>query len=87
MVVLAHSGSRCLGAALAATWAMRTLRGDDRDRYLGELAGACRFARTNRLILTYRLLSALGALRYAREDQNFTVRRQRAVAACSTALL
>jgi len=63
VVVLAHSGSRGLGAALAAAWSMRVLRGDDRDRYLGELAGACRFARANRLVLTYRLLSALGALR------------------------
>jgi release factor H-coupled RctB family protein len=63
VVVLAHSGSRGLGAALAETWSTRILRGDDRDRYLGELAGACRYARANRLILTYRLLSALGALR------------------------
>ncbi|HSK05159.1 MAG TPA: RtcB family protein [Kofleriaceae bacterium] len=63
VVAVAHSGSRGLGAALAATWATRVLRGDDRDRYLGELAGACRFARANRLVLTYRLLSALGALR------------------------
>jgi release factor H-coupled RctB family protein len=63
IVAVAHSGSRGLGAALAATWATRVLRGDERDRYLGELAGACRFARANRLVLTYRLLSALGALR------------------------
>jgi release factor H-coupled RctB family protein len=63
VAVIAHSGSRGLGTALAATWATRVLRGDERDRYLGELAGACRFARANRLVLTYRLLSALGALR------------------------
>lgn len=63
VVVLAHSGSRGLGTALAATWGTRVLRGDDRDRYLGELAGACRFAHANRLVLAYRLLSALGALR------------------------
>jgi release factor H-coupled RctB family protein len=63
VVVLAHSGSRGLGTALAATWSTRALRGDERDRYLGELAGACRFARANRLVLTYRLLAALGSLR------------------------
>ena len=63
VVVVAHSGSRGLGAALAETWGIGVLRGADRDRYLGELAGACRFARANRLVLTYRLLSALGALR------------------------
>ena len=63
LVVLAHSGSRGLGTALADAWAMRPVRGGDRDRYLGELAGACRFAQANRLVLVYRLLSALGALR------------------------
>jgi release factor H-coupled RctB family protein len=51
------------GTALAAAWGSRVLDGGDRDRYLGELAGACRFARANRLILAYRLLAALGALR------------------------
>jgi release factor H-coupled RctB family protein len=63
VVVLAHSGSRGLGAALADTWGTRILRGGDLAGYLGELAGACRFARANRLVLTYRLLTALGALR------------------------
>jgi release factor H-coupled RctB family protein len=63
LVVLVHSGSRGLGAALAAAWGTQVVSGDDRARYLGELAGACRFARANRLVLTYRLLSALGALR------------------------
>jgi len=62
LVVLAHSGSRGLGAALAAAWATRVLGGANRDQYLGELAGACRFARANRLVLVYRLLGALGAL-------------------------
>lgn len=32
-------------------------------RFLGELAGACRYAHANRLVLTYRLLQGLGALR------------------------
>jgi release factor H-coupled RctB family protein len=63
LVAIAHSGSRGLGKALGARWGTRGLRGNDRDRYLGELAGACRFARANRLVLGYRLLSALGALR------------------------
>jgi release factor H-coupled RctB family protein len=63
VVAVAHSGSRGLGAALDAAWGTRVLRGDDRAQYLGELAGACRFARANRLVLTFRLLVALGALR------------------------
>lgn len=76
-VVLAHSGSRGLGTALGLLWKDGPARpaeagdpggdggGDPRPlgRFLGELAGACRFARANRLVLTYRLLSALGALR------------------------
>lgn len=63
LVVLAHSGSRGLGTAIAQTWTTRVLRGSERDHYLGELAGACRFARANRLVLAFRLLSALGTLR------------------------
>jgi release factor H-coupled RctB family protein len=63
VVAVAHSGSRGLGAALHDAWGIQALRGDDRARYLGELAGACRFAHANRLVLAYRLLSALGALR------------------------
>lgn len=63
LVVVAHSGSRGLGTALAAAWSTRVLGGADRDRYLGELAGARRFAHANRLVLAYRLLAALGALR------------------------
>lgn len=47
------------GAPRAATSSgERTL-----GRFLGELAGACRYARANRLVLTYRLLQGLGALR------------------------
>lgn len=78
IVVLVHSGSRGLGAALARAWAGRVLEqggaaeslaqgqrgeGDGVGAYLGALAGACRVARANRLVLTYRLLWALGALR------------------------
>jgi len=63
LVVVTHSGSRGLGTALAAEWGTRVLAGADRDRYLGQLAGASRFARANRLVLAYRLLGAMGALR------------------------
>lgn len=64
-VVLAHSGSRGLGTALGLAWKGGPTDEEGRPlaRFLGELAGACRFARANRLILTYRLLRALGALR------------------------
>jgi release factor H-coupled RctB family protein len=73
-VVLAHSGSRGLGTALGLAWKDGPVRELDEQtasssgertvhRFLGELAGACRYARANRLVLTYRLLSALGALR------------------------
>jgi release factor H-coupled RctB family protein len=74
-VVLAHSGSRGLGTQLGLAWKDGPARfvnavdgaapdlAADLGRFLGELAGACRFARANRLVLTYRLLSGLGALR------------------------
>ena len=58
---LAHSGSRGVGEKLARRWCTGVpLRSDALDRYVGELAGACRFARANRLVLIYRLLDALG---------------------------
>lgn len=63
LVVVAHSGSRGLGTALGVRWGARPVRALDRAAYLGELAGACRFARANRLVVAYRLLAALGALR------------------------
>jgi release factor H-coupled RctB family protein len=63
LMVLVHSGSRGLGAALGDRWQRAPLIGDARETYRGELAGACRFAMANRLLLAYRLLSALGALR------------------------
>lgn len=64
-VVLAHSGSRGLGTALGLAWSGGPTdeAGRPLARFLGELAGACRFASANRLILTYRLLRGLGALR------------------------
>ncbi len=63
VVALVHSGSRGLGAALARMWGTTALTDVEAPRYLGELAGACRFARANRLVLSYRVLTALGALR------------------------
>jgi release factor H-coupled RctB family protein len=56
-VVLVHSGSRGLGAALAARWA--TLSGDPAP-YLAELEGCVRFARANRLVLGWVLARAAG---------------------------
>ncbi|WP_437315150.1 RtcB family protein [Sorangium sp. So ce385] len=63
LVVLAHSGSRGLGGALGQRWGDAVLEGDAAEPYLGELAGACRFARANRFLLAYRMLRALGAAR------------------------
>jgi release factor H-coupled RctB family protein len=63
VTVVVHSGSRGVGAALGARWGDRPLHGGDVPRYLAELAGACRFARTNRLLLVHRLLRALGVAR------------------------
>ena len=61
-VVLAHSGSRGLGRALAQRWQDHALD-DPREvaRYLGELAGCCRFAQANRSLLVWRLLEAIGS--------------------------
>jgi release factor H-coupled RctB family protein len=58
--VLAHSGSRGLGAWLLDQWGDRVLEGAEIDRYLGQLRGAVRFARANRLVLAWRLLRAVG---------------------------
>src|SRR5512132_1455509 len=63
LVVVAHSGSRGLGGELARRWGEGALTGEAMATYLADLAGACRFARTNRFLLAYRLLRALGAAR------------------------
>ena len=63
LVVVAHSGSRGLGGALARRWGDRELAGEAIAPYLADLAGACRFARANRLLLAFRMLRALGAAR------------------------
>jgi release factor H-coupled RctB family protein len=71
--VVAHSGSRGLGAWLAARYGGRTLEGGEREAYLGELAGTVRFAETNRLVLAWRMLRALGAAKNSRVTGRFDV--------------
>jgi release factor H-coupled RctB family protein len=64
MVVLAHSGSRGLGSALARSWGNATLESTERiAAYLRQVDGVRRYAEVNRLVLAYRLLVALGATR------------------------
>lgn len=67
LAILAHSGSRGLGRALAERWASTELTDDSEDGalddYLSDLAGAVRFAQANRLILVWRMLRALGVSR------------------------
>ncbi|MBT9561194.1 MAG: RtcB family protein [Myxococcales bacterium] len=66
VAVVAHSGSRQLGAVLAERWHDRELRApEEQAAYLADLAGCIRYARTNRVLLAWRLLSALGATREA----------------------
>src|SRR6185369_3975367 len=48
LVVVAHSGSRGLGTALAQRWGNATLEGAAVDAYLADLTGARRFAQANR---------------------------------------
>jgi release factor H-coupled RctB family protein len=62
--LLIHTGSRGLGKMLAGLWGMQPLTDPgDQQRYLVQLAGALRFARTNRLLVAWRLLGACGAAR------------------------
>ncbi|MCB9741406.1 MAG: RtcB family protein [Alphaproteobacteria bacterium] len=73
VAVLVHSGSRGLGALLGRRWGHDPLREEAAQRYLGELAGAVRFAQANRLVLAWRLLEALGAARPGRIASSFDV--------------
>jgi release factor H-coupled RctB family protein len=73
LVVVAHSGSRGLGSALARRWGEGALTGEALTLYLADLAGACRFARTNRFLLGYRLLRALGVARASKLAGGFDV--------------
>lgn len=59
-VVLVHTGSRALGSALASRYAGQTLSGEATAEYLADLRGAARYARTNRLLVAFRLLRAAG---------------------------
>lgn len=66
-VILAHSGSRGLGRALALRWGPGGLvETEDQATYLAELAGAVRFAIANRVLLCWRMLSACGAAKSSR---------------------
>lgn len=72
-VVLVHSGSRALGTALAERYVGQTLRGDDIESYLADLRGAIRYARSNRLLMAWRLLRAAGIGSSARIAQRFDI--------------
>jgi release factor H-coupled RctB family protein len=64
LAVVAHSGSRHLGAVVGARWHDAVLdTPDTQAAYLADLAGCCRYAEANRLVLAWRLLVALGATR------------------------
>ncbi|MRG90381.1 RtcB family protein [Polyangium spumosum] len=63
LVALAHTGSRGLGAQIGRRWGDVVLMGEAIDAYLGDLAGAVRFAQANRFLVACRLLRALAALR------------------------
>jgi release factor H-coupled RctB family protein len=63
LVALVHTGSRGLGAQLGRRYGETFLTGAAIDEYLGDLAGAVRFAKTNRFLVACRLLKAMSALR------------------------
>ncbi len=69
--ILAHSGSRGLGRWLLEQWAGAVLEGDDVYPYLASLHGAVAYARANRLVLTWRMLKALGAASPGRHGPAF----------------
>jgi len=71
--VLAHSGSRGLGKAIAKKWGHAALTSSSATPYLRDLIGAVRYARANRLVLCWRLLTALGAARPGRISGGFDV--------------
>ena len=71
--VLVHSGSRGLGKAVGRQWPERYLEPDQWDAYLAQLAGACRFAEANRMVLVARMLQAVGGWRADRVGQRVDV--------------
>ncbi len=72
-VVMVHSGSRGLGAEVAARYVGQILEGDALDGYLADLRGAVRYARTNRLLCAWRLLQAAGLGSAARVAAAFDI--------------
>lgn len=71
--VMAHSGSRGLGKAIAKKWGHTELTSEDATPYLRDLIGAIRYARTNRLVLCWRLMTALGIASPNRISGSFDV--------------
>lgn len=70
--IVAHSGSRALGTAFAQRWGHDCLSTPEQcAAYLAELAGACRYARANRVVLSWRLLDAVGAAKPGRVRGSF----------------
>jgi len=63
LVALVHTGSRGLGHQIARRYGEAALTGEAIDVYLGDLAGAVRFAKANRFLVACRLLRALASLR------------------------
>ncbi|MFK7985052.1 MAG: RtcB family protein [Sandaracinaceae bacterium] len=60
-VLLVHSGSRGLGAALHRRYASAGALGlADAPAYLADLRGAVRYARANRVLIAWRLMQAAG---------------------------
>lgn len=72
-VVLVHTGSRALGAVLAEKYAGRELEGANIAEYLADLRGAVRYARTNRLLVAFRLARAAGIGTVARIAAHFDI--------------
>ena len=58
--VVAHSGSRGLGKHLAGRWGGVVLDEADAAPWLADVQGAVNYARTNRLVLAWRMLTAVG---------------------------
>lgn len=72
-VVVVHSGSRGVGAQIQRQWGDVKIEGSDAASYLSDLAGAVRFAVTNRLLLAWQLLEALGSARMSKIQGEFDV--------------
>lgn len=73
LAIVAHSGSRGLGKVMADQWPEGPLNGESLRDWQGTLAGLCRYARTNRLLLVWKLLRALGAAKQSRLGGMFDI--------------